>query len=391
MPKKPPINIGFVGAGWMGNALLGKFAARDDVAIRGLHQRSQEKAETSLKSHALDPHLYRASYQDLLQDPEVDTIVIATPNHLHGQQAIAALEAEKHVFCEKPCATEYSEYLRQLELAAQHPELVTFVDYLMNFDTMERELVEMVKRDAFGTLTQVQVNYRHPVNISGDKKWKLNKEAIGDAIGQGIIHSLSIMSHLLQAQGAAPVRVYSTHSSKGNRPFEVPAVWNIQIEFDNGATGFCFGNIDHANGYDAYHNLHGTKGGFIFDSYLDRPSKVRFCSDSETNGNWIYPLDPDRDQDPKFLWPESTTTPDGGDVLNHQTGACVDHFLDCILRGEQSSLSFQNSSFVADVGWASLMSAETQQPVALPLNSSEALDFFSRPPQHSRIDDVPRH
>jgi hypothetical protein len=35
-------------------------------------------------------------------------------------------------------------------------------------------------------------------------------------------------------------------------------------------TGLCFGNVDQANGYDAYHNIHGTKGGFIFDSYLER-------------------------------------------------------------------------------------------------------------------------
>ena len=53
------------------------------------------------------------------------------------------------------------------------------------------------------------------------------------------------------------------------RDFEPPPIWNILVRFDNGATGFCFGNIDSGNGYDAYHNLFGTKGAFIFDSQID--------------------------------------------------------------------------------------------------------------------------
>jgi antitoxin component of RelBE/YafQ-DinJ toxin-antitoxin module len=50
------------------------------------------------------------------------------------------------------------------------------------------------------------VNYRHPINIAEDKVWKLSREIMGDAIGMGIIHALSVMLNIMAAQGAMPVQ-----------------------------------------------------------------------------------------------------------------------------------------------------------------------------------------
>ncbi|MCB1093101.1 MAG: hypothetical protein KDL87_16300, partial [Verrucomicrobiae bacterium] len=221
--------------------------------------------------------------------------------------------------------------------------------------------------------------YRHPINIAGDKVWKLAAGRMGDAIGMGIIHSLSVMVNIMAAQGAKPARVYASSSDIHARPFEIPALWNLHIEFDNGATGLCFGNVDQANGYDAYHNIHGTEGGLIFDSYLDRPQKIRYWSKTATGGKWVYPLDPDRCQRDgltEYLWPEDTTTPDSGDVVHHQTHKCTDHFMDCIHSGKQSFLSFVNSAPVAELGWAAQMSAAWKRPVDLPLDYAAAAEFF---------------
>ena len=348
----------------MGATLMRRITEREDAQIVALHQRSQENAEAVLGDLALDPGLYAPDFDAMLADPAVDAVFLCSPNSSHGPQSIAALEAGKHVFCEKPCATSYSDFQRQLELAAEHPELITYVNYLMNFDTMEARVCDMVRGGEFGTITQVQVNYRHPINIAGDKAWKLSAEIMGDAIGMGIIHALSVMLNLMAADGARPVSVFATKNDASTRGFEIPAIYNIQVTFDNGACGFCFGNVDLANGYDAYHNIHGTRGGLIFDSYLDRPDKIRFWSEGSTGGEWVYPLDPARCPEAN-RWPAGTTTPDSGDVVKHQTGACVDHFLSCVRSGEQSFLSFTNSAPTAALGWAALKSAETGQPVAL--------------------------
>jgi hypothetical protein len=77
-------------------------------------------------------------------------------------------------------------------------------------------------------------------------------------------------------------------------------------------------------------------------------------------------------------WPPDTSTPDSGDVMRHQTGACVSHFLECIRKGEQSHLSFVNSAPVAELGWAALISAAEGVPVELPLDPERAGEFFNR-------------
>ncbi|MEM7144125.1 MAG: Gfo/Idh/MocA family oxidoreductase [Verrucomicrobiota bacterium] len=374
------IGVGMIGAGWMGATLLQKLTERDDTSLVGLHQRNEEAARDTLSQLGANPDLFASSLDNLLARDSLDAVFVCSTNEAHGPQSIAALEAGKHVFCEKPCATRFRDFTRQIELAKARPDQITFVDYLLNFDTLEDRIRSMTRDGDFGGITQIQVNYRHPINIEGAKAWKLKADQMGDAIGMGIIHSLSVMLNIMAEQNARPVSVFASNSQTHSRPFEIPAVWNLQIRFSNDATGFCFGNVDQANGYDAYHNIHGTKGGLIFDSYLDRPQKIRYWSDSKTNSDWVYPLDHERctrEGLSKLTWPESTTTPDSGDVMQHQTGACVDHFLNCIHNGEQSFLSFENSAPVAELGWAAQMSAARGTPVSLPLDYTDAGSFFA--------------
>lgn len=370
------IGVALVGAGWMGATLLRRLTEQEGVRIVGLHQRRREKAVEVLRDLELEEELYFDCYEKMLAAPGLEAVFICSTNEVHGEQAIAAMKAGKHVFCEKPCATRYDEFRRQIELELERPGQVTFVDYLMNFDELENRIRRMARTGEFGTITQIQVNYRHPINIAGDKVWKLSGETMGDAVGMGIIHALSVMLNLMAAQGAKPVKVYATAGGEQTRDFEVDAIYNIQVEFSNGASGFCFGNVDQANGYDAYHNLHGTRGGFIFDSYLERSKKVRYWSQDEAEGKWQYPLDPN--DEAGGYWGDETTTPDSGDVMQHQTGACVAHFVESVLASKQSFLSFENSAPTAELGWGILMSVAQGRPVALPLDREEAREHFNQ-------------
>jgi predicted dehydrogenase len=283
------------------------------------------------------------------------------------------MRAGKHVFCEKPCATKFDDFCTQIELEKANPNLKTYVDYILYFDSFEKRLREMITAGEFGQVTQIQVNYRHPVNITGDKVWKLNKNIMGDAIGMGINHAISVMVYAMASQ-ARPITVFASNHNSNVRGFEAEPIYNIMIKFDNGATGFCFGNIDNGNGYDAYHNVFGTEGGLVFESQIDRPYKVRYWSNETTNGKWIRPLD--KADAKELAWPEDTTTPDSGNVVEHQTGECVGHFIDCIRNNTKSPLSFVNSQIIAEIGWAAQMSAKLHKEVALPLDWAEAKSFF---------------
>jgi len=370
------VRTALIGAGWMGSALLQRLSERTDVEVAAVVDRKGGSAGQTLAALKLSHVPVHDELAKVTSDPSIHAVVIATPNAFHGAQAIAAMTAGKHVFCEKPCATRFHEFVRQIELEKANPKLITFVDYLMNFDPMEQRLQQMAADGAFGRITQIQVNYRHGVNITGNKAWKLSKEIQGDAIGMGIVHSLSVMLMIMKPQ-SHPVGVFATALPAQVRPFESEPIWNILVRFADGTTGVCLGNIDSGNGYDAYHNISGTKGAFVFESQLDREQKVRFWSEKVTDGKWIFPLDMERcKREGVHPWPADTTTPDSGDVFNHNTAACVGHFIDCIQRNEKSPLSFVNSALMAEIGFAAQMSAATGVEIMLPLDHAKATAFF---------------
>lgn len=190
----------------------------------------------------------------------------------------------------------------------------------------------------------------------------------------GIIHAISSIVFLMNSQ-SKPVSVYAKSMPSQVRGFEPAPVWTIVINFENGATGTCLGNIDYGNGYDAYHNIFGTRGGFIFDSQQESKAKVRYWSENTTGKDWIFPMDMKKCREQGFedlAWPKDMSMPDSGDVIEHQTGAAVDHFLNCIENGKASPLSFVNSRTIGEIGWAAQVSALTGREVPLPLDIEEA-------------------
>ena len=144
------IGVGLVGAGWMGATLLKRLTEQEEVSIVGVHQRRRDRAVEVLTELGLSEDLYFRDYESMLSSPALDAVFICSTNEAHGLQAIAALKAGKHVFCEKPCATRYDDFLQQIELERANPGQVTFVDYLMNFDALENRIRRMTSEGVFG-------------------------------------------------------------------------------------------------------------------------------------------------------------------------------------------------------------------------------------------------
>ena len=368
------IKVGFVGAGGMGFNQLEKLSKRKDVEIAALYEKNSSRGKDVLGKLGLNKNLLVDSFKAVIANPEIDAVWLVSPNSFHGPQSIAAMDAGKHVFCEKPPATKYSDFNKQIDMEAANPELITFVDYILNFDTTENRIEKMIADGEFGDITQIQVNYRYPIDISGDKIWKLDESIMGDAIGMGINHSLSVMVHLMSSQGQ-PSAVYASSSNPGIRNFEADPIWNIFVKFSNGASGFCFGNIDNSNGIDTYHNVSGTKGGLILDSQLEDKMKVRYWTEDSTQRNWIMPMDADKCKSSGFenlIWKEEESRSGEINIID----SCIDHFINAVKNGKKSPLSFINSRVIAEIGWAARMSASLSKEIKLPLDRDEAESFF---------------
>ena len=148
--------------GILGAAVIAPFAlvnparAMDDVAVTAIAARDPARAQTFAAKHAIPTA--HATYADLLADPEIDAVYVPLPNNLHAAWSIKALEAGKHVLCEKPLAANADEAraMAQGALASavlQAPEelaaTIAFFGAALAFDRTNdaRELLDEV---AFG-------------------------------------------------------------------------------------------------------------------------------------------------------------------------------------------------------------------------------------------------
>ncbi len=113
------LRIGALGAaGIVPNALVGPARALPEVEVAAVAARDPERARAFAAEHGI-PRVH-ATYDDLLADPGIDAVYVGLPNSLHGRWTIAALEAGKHVLCEKPFAANAEEAERVAAASRRH-------------------------------------------------------------------------------------------------------------------------------------------------------------------------------------------------------------------------------------------------------------------------------
>lgn len=95
------------------------------------------------------------SYEELLADPHIDVIYNPMPNHQHVPWSIKALEAGKHVLCEKPIGMNAAEAQRLLDVARQHPKLKVMEAFMYRHHPQWRRAKELVEGDQIGELKTV--------------------------------------------------------------------------------------------------------------------------------------------------------------------------------------------------------------------------------------------
>jgi len=127
-----------------------------------------------------------ARFEDLLEDPEVEAVVVATPVVTHADLARRALQAGKHVFVEKPMALRASEAEELLELALQH-DRVLMPGHLLLYHPGVVKLKELVDSGELGEVLYVYGNRQNLGQIRKDE----------NALGSLGAHDLSVILHLL--------------------------------------------------------------------------------------------------------------------------------------------------------------------------------------------------
>ncbi|BDZ54207.1 Glucose-6-phosphate 3-dehydrogenase [Agromyces marinus] len=142
----------------------------------GTSSTSDRAAETAERLGLDRAH---ATVDDLMADPSIDVVHVCTPNHTHAEFARAAIEAGKHVVCEKPLATDATDAAALAALAAERG-VVAAVPFVYRFHPMVREARARVARGDAGELLSVDGRYLQDwLAAPSDDDWRVDAAAGG--------------------------------------------------------------------------------------------------------------------------------------------------------------------------------------------------------------------
>lgn len=170
------INLGYIGTGKQGRILLNYFTqnCKDAVPVAacevyqaklGLFMQQAKKAQPngSIKTYEF--------YRELLANPEVDAVVIATPDHWHAQIAVDAAKAGKDIYCEKPMALTVAEGRAMVDATRQYDRVFQTGNMQRSWRDF-RHAVELVRNGYIGDIKEINVHVGDPVvqcNLPSEK------------------------------------------------------------------------------------------------------------------------------------------------------------------------------------------------------------------------------
>ncbi len=114
--------VGMIGAGWIARAHIHNLQKMRRADIRWIAARNPENLEKVRAEFSIPQKTH--DYRDMLKDPEVELVIIATPPHLHCDMFIETVKAGKHVLLEKPMALNMEEVEKMMKVKEEHPEVM---------------------------------------------------------------------------------------------------------------------------------------------------------------------------------------------------------------------------------------------------------------------------
>lgn len=171
------VNWGFLSTAKINDLVLAGAALSDRVVPYAVASRDQAKAEEYARERGFERA--HGSYEALLEDPEVEAVYISLPNSMHVEWSIRALEAGKHVLCEKPLSRRAEDVVRAFD-AANSAGRILMEAFMWRHNPQTRRLRELVDGGAIGRLRLVRAAFSFP--LSNPENVRLNAELDGGGL-----------------------------------------------------------------------------------------------------------------------------------------------------------------------------------------------------------------
>ena len=249
--------IAVVGPGYIGLEHIKAIFDNPRAVLRtigGTHLKRLER----LRMEQFAVERLTTNYEEIVEDKGVDIVYLCTPNRLHADEAVAALSAGKHVFCEKPMATTLEDCRRMVE-AVDKSGCHLMVGHGARFRPLHRAVKELYDEGKLGEACFCESDYIHSLKPflegTGHQWWQHPDEGQFAVIGGGC-HPLDLMRWI--------VGEFEEASAYGTTKVLHDVDWDdtviATLKFKNGAVGKCLVSVGAPRPYAMNFSLYGTEG-----------------------------------------------------------------------------------------------------------------------------------
>lgn len=335
-----PIGVGIVGAGfWSKLVHIPSFQRLPGFALKGIASGSRANA-AGVAAESGIPKVF-ADYRELVADNDIALVDIVTPNYLHREIAVAAMEAGKDVIVIKPLAINLGEADAILDAAAKfgrrvfYAENVPFTPSLVAFKSL-------VDQGIYGKVFRAKS--MHGVGAPHASWFSDPSKSGGGAIIDMAVHGLAF--HQWFASGVRPV---SVHAEAGTFVHDIPVEDTavLLVRYEDGRIAQLEDSWSLPGGFDGRYEVFGTRGHGFVDLLYGHPIRSVLGGNSEGGSNSIH-----------FHAVDDHFVKDG------HLGMMA-HFLDCLTNNAACRSSGEDGFRIMEMVDAAYRSLQTGAPATI--------------------------
>lgn len=271
------IGVGLIGTGYMGKCHALAWNAVGPVygdvpPIRLVHLGEATEELAAQRAGELGFELWSGDWRSVVEDPDVDVVSITTPNAFHAEMAIAALDAGKAVWCEKPMAPAFDEAIAMCEAARESGKAAILgYNYIQN--PAIRHIGELLASGRIGMVNHVRVEMDEDFMADTEALfgWKSESDSGYGALDDFAVHPLSLLSVLVEPVVRVMADMAKPYPDRPagmgtRRDVETYDIANVLLQFADGASGVLCANRSAwgRKGRIAL-QIYGSKGSILYD------------------------------------------------------------------------------------------------------------------------------
>jgi predicted dehydrogenase len=249
------MNVACLGMGWWSDVLADAIQRSGKLKIVSCFSRSPEKRNVFAKKYGCKA---AGSYEEILGDKKIEAIINTTPNAVHRETTVAAAEAGKHTFLDKPIANTIAD-ARAITQACRKAKVVLALGYQRRRESHFRWIKDRIGE--FGRLVNAEANIsRDRLGKVDLSSWRYTAEGMpGGVMLQIGIHYTDVLEYLI-----GPVKAVSGRFVRLVLPGDNPDVASLVLEHENGALSTL--NASYASASEYYlMNIYGKEASAYYD------------------------------------------------------------------------------------------------------------------------------